>query len=118
MAGKADMVDKIADLTGMPKTHVAMCYDRLFELMGETLGGGEKVAVPNFGTFQVSERPARKGRTTAPLIKSPKIMHMPTPRATMTAMLVWARPTDSAAACLADPLIFAEAWETIFKADS
>lgn len=65
MAGKADMVDKIADLTGMPKTHVAMCYDRLFELMGETLGSGEKVAVPNFGTFQVSRRPARKGRNPA-----------------------------------------------------
>ena len=37
MAGKADMVDRIAELTGMPKTRVALCYDTLFELVGEAL---------------------------------------------------------------------------------
>jgi DNA-binding protein HU-beta len=65
MAGKADIVDRIADLTGMPKTRVALCYDTLFELIGETLAKGDKVAVPNFGTFQVSERGARPGRNPA-----------------------------------------------------
>ena len=65
MAGKAELVDKIAELTGMPKTRVAMCYDTLFDLMGEELAKGGKVAVPGFGTFQVSERPARKGRNPA-----------------------------------------------------
>ena len=65
MAGKADIVDRIAELTGMPKTRVALCYDTLFELMGEALSKGDKVAVPNFGTFQVSERPARQGRNPA-----------------------------------------------------
>lgn len=65
MAGKADMVDRIAELTGMPKTRVALCYDTLFDLMSESLGKGDKVAVPNFGTFQISERPARKGRNPA-----------------------------------------------------
>ena len=65
MAGKADLVDRIAELTGMPKTRVAMCYDTLFELMCEALAKGDKVAVPNFGTFQVAERPARQGRNPA-----------------------------------------------------
>lgn len=65
MAGKADFVDKIAELTGMPKTRVAMVYDHMFELMSESLAGGDKVTVPSFGTFQVSERPARKGRNPA-----------------------------------------------------
>jgi DNA-binding protein HU-beta len=65
MAGKAELVDKIAERTGMPKTRVALCYDYLFELMGEELAKGGKVAVPNFGTFQVAERPARKGRNPA-----------------------------------------------------
>ena len=65
MAGKAEMVDRIAELTGIPKTRVALCYDTLFELMGEALNKGDKVAVPNFGTFQVTERPARKGRNPA-----------------------------------------------------
>jgi len=65
MAGKADVVDRIAELTGIPKTRVAMCYDTLFELIVESLADGDKVAVPNFGTFQVSERPARTGRNPA-----------------------------------------------------
>ena len=65
MAGKADVVDRIAELTGIPKTRVAMCYDTMFELMVEALADGDKVAVPNFGTFQVSERPARTGRNPA-----------------------------------------------------
>ena len=65
MAGKADIVDRIAELTGYPKTQVAMCYDLLFELVGEALIANDKVTVPNFGTFQISERPARVGRNPA-----------------------------------------------------
>ncbi len=65
MAGKADFVDRIAELTGFAKTHVAMTYDTLFELMGEALAEDDKVAVPNFGIFQVSTRPARIGRNPA-----------------------------------------------------
>ena len=65
MAGKADLVDRIAELTGFPKTQVAMSYDILFELIGEALIAGDKVTVPNFGTFQISERPARMGRNPA-----------------------------------------------------
>ena len=65
MAGKAEVVDRVAELTGYPKTQVAMTYDLLFELMSEALAGGDKVTVPNFGTFLVSERPARSGRNPA-----------------------------------------------------
>jgi DNA-binding protein HU-beta len=65
MAGKADIVDRIAELTGYPKTQVAMCYDLLFELISEALIADDKVTVPNFGTFQASERPARVGRNPA-----------------------------------------------------
>ncbi|HSL19201.1 MAG TPA: HU family DNA-binding protein [Methylomirabilota bacterium] len=65
MAGKADLVDRIAELTGIPKTHVAMVYDGIFELAAEALVGGDKVTVPNFGTFMLSERPARQGRNPA-----------------------------------------------------
>ena len=65
MAGKAEVVDRVAELTGYPKTQVAMTYDLLFELMSEALAGGDKITVPNFGTFLVSERPARTGRNPA-----------------------------------------------------
>ena len=65
MDGKADIVDRVAELTGYPKTQVAMSYDLLFELMCEALIVDDKVTVPNFGTFQVSQRPARIGRNPA-----------------------------------------------------
>ncbi len=65
MAGKADLVDYIANRTGFPKTRVAECYELMFEQMGEALAKGDKVAVPNFGTFQVAKRAARKGRNPA-----------------------------------------------------
>ncbi len=65
MAGKADLVDKIAERTGIPKTRIAMVYEYLFEFMGEALAQGDKISVPNFGTFQVTERPARQGRNPA-----------------------------------------------------
>ncbi len=65
MAGKADIVDRVAELTGYPKTQVAMSYDLLFEIMCEALIADDKVTVPNFGTFQVSARPARIGRNPA-----------------------------------------------------
>jgi len=62
MAGKAEIVNRVAELTGIPKTRVALCYDTIFELMAESLNAGDKVAVPSFGTFQVSERAERQGR--------------------------------------------------------
>ena len=65
MAGKAELVDRVAELTGYPKTQVALTFDLLFEHMSEALVAGDKVTVPNFGTFQVSERPARTGRNPA-----------------------------------------------------
>ncbi len=65
MAGKAELVDRVAELTGYPKTQVAMTYDLLFELMSEGLAEDDKVTVPNFGTFQVTARPARAGRNPA-----------------------------------------------------
>jgi len=42
-----------------------MTYDLLFELMSEALAEDDKVTVPNFGTFQVTARPARAGRNPA-----------------------------------------------------
>jgi len=65
MAGKAELVDRIAVLTGIPKTHIAMVYDNIFEITGEMLAEGEKITVPNFGTFMISERPERQGRNPA-----------------------------------------------------
>ena len=62
MAGKAEIVNRIVELTGYPKTRVAVVYDTIFELISEELAQGETVSIPNFGTFAVSERAARQGR--------------------------------------------------------
>jgi len=62
MAGKAELVDRIAVLTGIPKTHIAMVFDSIFELTSEALAEGEKITVPNFGTFMITHRPERQGR--------------------------------------------------------
>ena len=45
MAGKADLVDRIAELTGIPKTHVAMVYDNIFDLTSEALAEGDDGAL-------------------------------------------------------------------------
>lgn len=65
MAGKAEMVNRIHDLTNITKTDVAMVYDEIFTQISEALAAGDKVSVPNFGTFSVSERAARQGRNPA-----------------------------------------------------
>lgn len=65
MAGKAELVDRTAELTGVPKARVALCFDTLFDLMGEALANGDKVSIPSFGTYQVTERPERPGRNPA-----------------------------------------------------
>ncbi len=65
MAGKAELVDRIAELVGLPKTKVALCYEYLFEEMGKFLKKEGKVSVPGFGTFQVATRKARQGRNPA-----------------------------------------------------
>lgn len=62
MAGKAEIVNRIVELTGYPKTRVALVYDTIFDLIAEELVQGETVSIPNFGTFSVSQRAARQGR--------------------------------------------------------
>jgi NAD+ kinase len=37
MAGKAEIINRIVELTGYPRTRVAMVYDTIFELVGEEL---------------------------------------------------------------------------------
>jgi len=65
MVGKGDIVDRVAELTGYPRTRVALVYETIFELMAEALAEGDQVSVPGFGGFFVSERAARQGRNPA-----------------------------------------------------
>ena len=62
MANKAELVEKVAAKTNLTKKHVTATVEALFETIQETLSKGEKVQVIGFGTFEVRERAARKGR--------------------------------------------------------
>ena len=62
MANKAELVEKVAAKTNLTKKDVTATVEALFETIQETLSKGEKVQVIGFGTFEVRERAARKGR--------------------------------------------------------
>ena len=62
MANKAELVEKVAAKTNLTNKDVTATVEALFETIQETLSKGEKVQVIGFGTFEVRERAARKGR--------------------------------------------------------
>lgn len=62
MANKADLVDKVADKTGLTKKDSNAAVEAVFDSIQEFLAEDEKVQLIGFGTFEVRERAARKGR--------------------------------------------------------
>ncbi|WP_347300292.1 HU family DNA-binding protein [Dolosigranulum savutiense] len=62
MANKADLVDKVADKTSLTKKDSNAAVEAVFDSIQEFLAEEEKVQLIGFGTFEVRERAARKGR--------------------------------------------------------
>ncbi len=62
MAGKSELVEKVAQGTGLSKAEVGRVLDEALAEIRRTVDGGETVALRGFGTFRLSERSARKGR--------------------------------------------------------
>ena len=58
---KADLVEKIANQTGLTKKTSREAVDAITSAITDSLAGGERVTLVGFGTFQVMERKARKG---------------------------------------------------------
>ena len=65
MAGKADIVDEIADKTGVTKKQAADAFEVIIASITKSLKKGERVQLPGFGSFAVSKRGARQGRNPA-----------------------------------------------------
>ncbi len=65
MAGKADIVDRIADQAGLSKKQAADAFDAAIEAITGHLRREERVQVPGFGSFSISHRKARTGRNPA-----------------------------------------------------
>jgi DNA-binding protein HU-beta len=59
---KAELINKVADDTGVTKTQANAALDSFIEAVTKTLKSGGKVTLVGFGTFSVSKRAARNGR--------------------------------------------------------
>lgn len=59
---KSELMELLANKTGLSKTECEKVYNATFETFKEELAKGEKVSVSGFGTFKISERSARTGR--------------------------------------------------------
>jgi len=63
---KSDLVDALADRTGMTKADAARAIDALFSTSGgiiqSALKSRQRVQITGFGTFEGKDRKARTGR--------------------------------------------------------
>lgn len=59
---KADLVDRIAEASGISKVQAASAIDTAVDAVTVALKKGERVTLVGFGTFAVSARKARAGR--------------------------------------------------------
>ena len=59
---KAEFVAKVAEELEVPKTVAAEVVDAFLTVTTDLLRAGDKITFPGFGTFEVAERAARKGR--------------------------------------------------------
>ena len=66
---KTELVSSIAEKAGLSKADSKKALDACVEAIVEALKSGDKVSLVGFGTFAVSERPARQGIN--PLTKAP-----------------------------------------------
>ena len=59
---KSELIDKIAKEAKVPRAAVERSINSFTATITEVLKTGDKITLPGFGTFQVSNRSARKGR--------------------------------------------------------
>jgi len=59
---KADLVEKVAEKTGLTRTDVAVVVDAFLDSIKIVLEGGNNIEIRGFGTFKVKQRKARKAR--------------------------------------------------------
>jgi DNA-binding protein HU-beta len=62
MAGKADVINAIAEQAGISKKEAAAAFDAFVGYISDTCQRGDRCAIPGLGSFAVTERKAREGR--------------------------------------------------------
>jgi nucleoid DNA-binding protein len=62
MAGKADIINAIADQAGISKREASAAFDAFVGYISGACQRGERCAIPGLGSFSVTSREAREGR--------------------------------------------------------
>jgi len=62
MAGKADVIDAMAEQAGISKKEAAAAFDAFIGYIANSCQSGERCAIPGLGSFVVTDRKAREGR--------------------------------------------------------
>jgi DNA-binding protein HU-beta len=62
MAGKADVINAMAEQAGISKREAAAALEAFVGYISEACQSGERCAIPGLGSFTVSHRKAREGR--------------------------------------------------------
>ncbi len=59
---KQDLINQIADKTGIPKVDVLVTLETMFKEVKENLTNGESIYIRGFGSFYPKKRAAKIGR--------------------------------------------------------
>jgi DNA-binding protein HU-beta len=70
---KADLINNIAEKTGIPKVDVLVALETMFKEVKESLAQGENIYIRGFGSFITKKRAAKIGRN----IKKNTAVHIP-----------------------------------------
>jgi nucleoid DNA-binding protein len=59
---KADLVEKVAERTGLTRTDVAVVVDSFLDTIKKSMEEMQNIEIRGFGTFKIKLRKARKAR--------------------------------------------------------
>lgn len=59
---KAELISNVAERSDLTKKDAEKAVGALLDVIGDALARGDKVQLVGFGTFEIRERAARKGR--------------------------------------------------------
>ena len=59
---KADLINQIAEKTGIPKVDVLVTLETMFKAVKTSLSAGENIYIRGFGSFITKKRAAKIGR--------------------------------------------------------
>jgi len=59
---KQDLIQRVVERTGLPRTKAEAAVDVIFQAMKTALGGGDRIELRGFGVFTVKPRKTGVGR--------------------------------------------------------